>query len=230
MTRKIFLIVFLLFVGCDIDDGKTTIISPPFDLTTYDNPTFSYHRYYTNNQGVNPENDFWNVYVSGDAIDWKRVERTKITNDEWRRFAFRVKDFIDPTATTYLLFEAQDSLIPALQFDGGSIVEAAIDDIILFDKGVNTGLNFSTANMQNITVHPNPAGDFFYIEFEELIGENLAVEIFETTGKLVKTFVRNGLLTQTTKINISDLSDGVYLLNVLSDSEVALREKLVIGR
>jgi hypothetical protein len=32
----------------DIDDGHTTLTSPSYDLTTYNNPTFSYYRWYTN--------------------------------------------------------------------------------------------------------------------------------------------------------------------------------------
>ena len=40
----------------DVDGGHTTLTSPVYDLTDYTNPTFTYHRWYTNSPptGANP--------------------------------------------------------------------------------------------------------------------------------------------------------------------------------
>ena len=47
----------------DVDGGKTTLISPQFDLSDYSTAAISYWRWYSNSAagGANPGNDVWRV-------------------------------------------------------------------------------------------------------------------------------------------------------------------------
>jgi hypothetical protein len=51
----------------DVDGGKTTLLSPVFDLSEYNEVLVSYWRWYTNNVGDNPGTDHWQVDVTSDG-------------------------------------------------------------------------------------------------------------------------------------------------------------------
>ena len=124
----------------DVDGGHTTLYSPYYDLTSYVNPAFSYYRWYTNSpySGANPGADWWQVMITDDGVNWKYVENNMSSDISWRKFAFRVSDYVNLTADVQLKFIASDSIRLGQNLDGGSLVEAAVDDLVLYEGGENT--------------------------------------------------------------------------------------------
>ena len=124
----------------DVDGGHTTLYSPYFDMTSYTNPAISYYRWYTNSpaSGANPNADWWQVLITDDGVNWKYVENNKSSEIDWRRYAFRVQDYVNLTSLVQLKFIASDSLRPGQNLDGGSLVEAAVDDLKVFEAKSNT--------------------------------------------------------------------------------------------
>lgn len=114
----------------DVDGGKTTLFSPVLDLTTFSEPWIGYWRWYSNDQGSAPNADVFVVDVSNDGTTWTNVETVgpagEGTGGGWLHHTFRVSDFVPPSATTRLRFVASD-------LGSGSIVEAAIDDLVVVD-------------------------------------------------------------------------------------------------
>ena len=126
----------------DIDGGHTTLYSPTYDLTSYINPAFSYWRWFTNNTGAEPNADWWQVSITGDGVNWESIENNLTSDISWRRFAFRVKDYISLNSTqVQLKFVASDSTNGSLS--GGSLVEAAIDDLMLYETQSVTSSSFN---------------------------------------------------------------------------------------
>ncbi len=127
----------------DVDDGHTTLFSPYYDLTSYTNPVFTYYRWYTNSppSGANPDADWWQVLITDDGVNWQYVESNKTSDKSWRRFAFRVKDYVNLTNQVRVKFIASDSTRLGQYLDGGSLVEAAVDDFSLYEE-----LNASDVN------------------------------------------------------------------------------------
>ncbi|HKK38812.1 MAG TPA: fasciclin domain-containing protein, partial [Cryomorphaceae bacterium] len=74
-------------------------------------------------------------------------------------------------------------------------------------------LSVDDLQVVNIDIYPNPTVDFLRIENFE--SGNYSV--FDITGSLVKQGVVNG----TREINLSDLETGVYIINILNDTEKA---------
>ena len=71
--------------------------------------------------------------ITEDGINWIKVENNLTSDISWRRFAFRAKDYVDLTSTSVQLkFVASDSAYGALS--SGSLVEAAVDDLYLWDS------------------------------------------------------------------------------------------------
>ena len=61
----------------DVDGGKTTLVSPQFDLSDYSTAAISYWRWYSNSAagGANPGNDVWRVDGSHDGGNsWINLE------------------------------------------------------------------------------------------------------------------------------------------------------------
>lgn len=127
----------------DVDGGHTTLLSSYFDLTNYSNPAFSYYRWYTNSPagGANPGADWWQVLITDDGVNWHYVENNMSSDINWRKFAFRAKDYINLTNLVQLKFIASDSIRLGQNLDGGSLIEAAIDDLYLYESLNSTSIN-----------------------------------------------------------------------------------------
>jgi Zn-dependent metalloprotease len=126
----------------DVDGGHTTVFSPSYDLSSYVKPAFSYWRWFTNNTGANPGADWWQVMITDDGVNWHYVENNKSSDNSWRKFVFRVSDYVGLTSNVQLRFIASDSLRPGQNLDGGSLIEAAIDDLMLYEaQSGNTSIN-----------------------------------------------------------------------------------------
>ncbi len=200
----------------DVDAGVTTLESPIIDLTSYVNPAFSYWRWYTNNppSGANPNADWWQVQVSDDGgATWVYVENNLNGQRAWRRNAFRVADYVNVTSQFQMRFMASDSLRPGQNLDGGSLVEAALDDIQLWEEGVLSIEDNSVFTA--VELYPNPAHENVKLNVTSLVAENASVKVFNAEGKLVKELSIKLLIGENTlDFNVDDLSSGLYNLTV----------------
>ncbi|MBK8338897.1 MAG: hypothetical protein IPK99_02280 [Flavobacteriales bacterium] len=104
------------------------------DLTDRTTP-ISYWRWYINNP-FRPEPQL-RLVAGGDDQRWYHLgaggDHTT-TDRSWRRAAFRVADYVVPNSTVQVRFVASDSVRIGDYLDGASIVEAAVDDIQLWDE------------------------------------------------------------------------------------------------
>ncbi|MEM7163478.1 MAG: T9SS type A sorting domain-containing protein [Bacteroidota bacterium] len=205
----------------DVDAGTTTLQSPMIDLTGLDNPAFSYYRWYTNSPptGANPGADWWQGYISDDGGNtWVRLDETQQSDASWRRYAFRVQDYVDVTDQFMMRFNVSDSIRPGQNLDGGSLVEGALDDIVLWDEGV-TGLNEKTLDAE-LNIFPNPANDNLNVEITIDNADKLDIEILNSLGQIVER--RNlGDVNGFRRIvfNTSDLNAGNYQLRLISNNQ-----------
>jgi len=118
----------------DVDGGKTTLLSPVYDLSEVQHPTISYWYWYTNDQGNNPGEDYWKVDISNNGgSTWNNVVNTTASTPEmWMSNQFMVEDYTTATNNVRIRFIASD-------YNSGSLVEACVDDIRIF--GVDTTWN-----------------------------------------------------------------------------------------
>jgi choice-of-anchor B domain-containing protein len=125
--------------AADVDGGRTTLLSPAYDLSSLGNPIVRYWRWYSNdwraddilNAGLDPMADVFKVDVSNNnGASWVNVETVGPSGLEviggWIFHQFRVADFVAPTSQVRVRFVAQDTGVD-------SIVEAAIDDFAIVD-------------------------------------------------------------------------------------------------
>jgi hypothetical protein len=109
----------------DIDGGKTTLFSPVFDLSTYSSAAVSYYRWYSNDTGSAPDEDYWVVQVTDDGWStWATLENTNVSNRNWTQMQFDVGSYVSLNDQVQFRFIASDE-------GSGSLVEAGLDDFTL---------------------------------------------------------------------------------------------------
>ncbi|MGD8452606.1 MAG: C25 family cysteine peptidase [Phycisphaerae bacterium] len=127
----------------DVDGGKTTLKSPVLDLSGQDYAAISYWRWYSNDAGATPNTDVFTVDVTNNGGgSWVNVEVVGPsgtgTGGGWYQHTFNVADIVTPTAQVQLRFIAADE-------GQGSLVEAAIDDLLII--GVECELQYVAGDM-----------------------------------------------------------------------------------
>ena len=83
-------------------------------------------------------------------------------------------------------------------------------------------LNFDECNVANISVYPNPAGNYLYIAYDQAYQASL----YSVDGRLLKSFQHSAGLTQS--IDVSNLLPGVYYLHLTSDSGIKVTKKIIV--
>ncbi len=199
----------------DVDGGKTTLQSYPIDLSGYENPTFTLWRWYTNSPpgGANPGQDWWYVQVTANGNDWVFVENTRTDDRSWRRLAFRVQDHVTPTSTFAMRFIASDSTHLGQNLDGGSLVEAAVDDIQLWDN-TTVGIE-ELSGASAMSIYPDPANDHVNLMFRSRSKEVLQLHILDASGREVRTtsIAGNGGVLRS-RVDVSSLAPGGYIMDL----------------
>jgi choice-of-anchor B domain-containing protein len=138
----------------DVDNGRTTLLSPVLDLSTLSEPHISYWRWFSNDQGGAPQTDVFEIDVSNNGgSTWTNVETLGPAGNDnqggWIFSRFKVSDFVTPTSTVKIRFVAHDE-------GTGSIVEAAVDDFRVFDYECIAG-EFADLAVVNVDVDYDPA-------------------------------------------------------------------------
>ena len=116
----------------DVDGGTTTLYSPIYDLSLYDDVLLTYWRWYTNNLGNNPGSDAWIVQVSNSSDNfWTDIENTNQSNPSWEKKRFVLSDYVELSNYVQFRYIASDLFNEGDVGSGGSLVEGALDDFIL---------------------------------------------------------------------------------------------------
>lgn len=208
----------------DVDGGKTTLYSPIFDLTSAEAVNISYWKYYTNNRGNDPNNDYWDVDISNDAGGaWTSVEHTTTSTNAWVEGNLDLFTYFGSAGQVQLRFVASDE-------GSGSLVEAGVDDFTVAavfglsgapDDGLS--VRFVTDLAQNA---PNPFNPQTEIRFNLGQAGPVSLKVFDVSGRLVKSLA-NGRLPAGEHRLIWDGTDhdgravatGVYFYRLLAEGK-----------
>ncbi len=124
----------------DVDDGKTTLFSDVYDLSGATEAHAVYRRWYSNDLGSAPGEDYWLVQISNDGgSTWQTVENTNDDAEQWLEVVVDILSFFPSPDQVQFKFVASDEF-------NGSLVEAGVDEFtILADIGpVNNEPQFSS--------------------------------------------------------------------------------------
>jgi len=102
--------------------------------------------------------------------------------------------------------------------EGGFSFIADCNSSAKFANNEQSNVNSSTQSL-NINLFPNPSNGHFSLSFNSEIGTVKRIEIFEPSGKRIKSI--NSILIEDNKIEIdaSDLPNGFYLIDVIGENQ-----------
>jgi len=208
----------------DVDGGKTTLLSPWFDLSNALTASVSYRRWYTNDTGGYwPYLDIWEVQVTGDGSNWMSLELTDESERSWTSYSFNLSDFIELTGTVRFRFIAWEDDIP-------SIVEAGLDEFMItgfLQPGPTVADGNVPGQVTLLQCAPNPFNPVTRIRFGLPEDTEVSLRVFDAGGRLVRTLLADEPLVAGYHDVVWDgrddlgrpASSGVYLYRVSTDME-----------
>jgi hypothetical protein len=94
------------------------------------------------------------------------------------------------------------------------------------DQMVN--VNNLTANNKNISVYPNPGNGKFTLNIDEATYDKLDLKVFNCLGQTVDAKINKG--TYKTTLDLSDLENGVYFIEIKDEDKTVNTKKVVIHK
>jgi len=218
----------------DVDGGKTTLLTPVFQLGGALSAQVSYYRWYTNSWGNNPDEDWWNVDVTNDGVNWVSLEHTQTTLAAWTQFTFELTDYITLTDQVQLRFVAAD------EGAGGSLVEAGVDDFLLtvfqpVQTGIGDGVVGLPTELRLGTNYPNPFNPQTTISFDLPRTSRVELSVYDLTGRRVVTLVdgeleggRHEVTWQGRDARGRQVASGLYFSYLKADDEVMTKKMVLL--
>ena len=107
-------------------------------------------------------------------------------------------------------------------FDGINGFKPKQNELTLVDFSI-LNINDFEVNNSMITIFPNPSSDYFELKIDKAI-EIKNIEIYNLSGKLVK----NDLPVNNSRITVSDLANGMYIITIGLKNGKSYSKKIII--
>ena len=165
----------------DVDGGATSLISPTIDLTGVTMPILRYWRWYTNNAGASPNNDDWEAWISNDdGANWVLLEGTSLTTASWLARSHTISLFVTPTSQMRIKFVASD-------LGAGSIVEAAVDDVMIYGTVSTVDVPVDDPRLPGVTkllpAAPNPMRSTASVRYSLAERGEIDLAVYDVLGR-----------------------------------------------
>ncbi|MBO6051940.1 MAG: T9SS type A sorting domain-containing protein [Bacteroidales bacterium] len=109
-------------------------------------------------------------------------------------------------------YAGQSRVIIKFVFTSGYGNNVFIDNVEISDSPVNV----ESVDESVLAIFPNPVSDVLTINYDKAISQ---IDVYDVNGKLVKTFTTVG-----STVNVSDLSSGVYMLNMQTEDGLVVKK------
>jgi C1A family cysteine protease len=177
----------------DVDGGRTTLLSPVLDLSTFQSVVLSYQRWYSNDTiPTQADDDPLEVDVTSDGgATWVNLETLEETPEdrEYHQVVVDLADHVTLSDAVQVRFVAQD-------YGMNSVVEAVIDDVEIRGFGSLTDIAVGEPGAlvaparpvlaQNV---PNPFNPETIISFGLPTGATVDLSIYNIRGQRVRRVV-----------------------------------------
>ncbi len=187
----------------DVDNGVTSLISPPMFLKDFIKPKLNYDAWFFNGGSV-PLNDTLIVKLKNKEKE-VIVDKIFATNGDWLKVRdIEIEKFINIDDSLQVIIEASDIA------GSGHIVEAGFDNFFISESPSSNVEISLTKN--RLEVYPNPALQNLIIRTGDFnISEVKTFDILDGMGRVVMS---GNLDFHTFRVDVSNISSGVYFLQV----------------
>ncbi|MBU1698678.1 MAG: T9SS type A sorting domain-containing protein [Candidatus Eisenbacteria bacterium] len=214
----------------DVDGGKTTLLTPVFDLAHVAAATFEYVVWYTNDLGNNPNQDYWDVQVTANGTDWVDLEHTMTSIDDWAARSFDLGSFITLSDAVQIRFVASDE-------GSGSLVEALIDNIVLTvtESSSDVGEAPIRLSFRMGDISPNPSNGKAQIRYAVPAQTVMDLSVYDISGRLIRTLIHGAVDPGEHQLNWDGRTNaghaagsGIYFLRMQAPGFTQIRQMAIV--
>ncbi len=217
-----------------ITGGTKTLITPEYSLSGLSDPVVRFWYYFSNDAGTNAGGPVWKTYYSTNGTSWKSLQNTTLSTKGWKPYVLRLKDVGASTATKIMLrFVPSDAVTPQVYPQqnprAGTIVEAGVDDIEIFDAAAPVD-KVMTAPLASMAVYPNPAFRGKHLTVSGLTFKGDAVIRYTLYNNLGQVIISSSSAMTDDRYTMAvpaSISAGVYQI-ALTDGEQTVTKELLI--
>ena len=216
------------------DNSVALLTSPCYDMTTLVDPVLKFkmafdielnwdvlYMQYSIDGG-----NTWQVLGTADDPNWynsnfQNAGRPLTIGSQWtgtdttlRDYSYDLAAFTDEPSMVFRFVFATD------QNTNGE--GAVIDDFTIDASQV---LSVDELDSANFAIYPNPSDQIFMIDRASFFGENMDIDVYDLTGKLV--LKRSNITDRAYPLDMSDVSKGVYFMRITIDNS-SLVKKLIL--
>ncbi|MEL6673157.1 MAG: choice-of-anchor B family protein [Bacteroidota bacterium] len=215
-----------LFFGDEVDEGSAILISPPMDLSGYQDPVIQFHWWFLNldfsNQLTRPGNDFLSVLLT-DGLDTVELHRydTPLSNiwtlEEGISF---IQDFDLDLRPLQLIFYTQD-----LEKDRAEVVEAALDGFEVIENPTT----HLAEDLPQVAFYVDQASESLFYELAAgTAPQSWRVSLLSLTGQRLWEGHIDGL---SGRLQLpSGLPHSLYLIGFEFEGKRSSWQKVILGR
>lgn len=201
----------IYYWGDTIHISKPVNLSPQQEMMLYD---------YNVNIGdtlLFSNSNFFDIIV-------ENIDTVLIGNSLRKRFSFQssAATWIEGIGNTQGMLFASGPMTTKGAPTGSLICFKQNDTIVYFNSNYPECMPLyvqdkTTLNEMNVSIFPNPACDNLYVELKENIND-FSIIVYNLLGQEIK---REKLNQLTNKVNVSDLTNGIYNLRITNKNETA---------
>ena len=164
----------------DVDNGRTTLLSPVFDLTGATSASLRYWKWFVTDSTT----DEFDLWLSNDGgATWLRVEHDPAGNPGWEAVEHDLGALFPTLGLLRLKITAED-------FGAVNEVEAAVDDIAIlasFEDLTGVGDGLEVAFPQQLEQNrPNPFNPVTEIKFSLPAAGRARLAVYDAQGRLLR--------------------------------------------
>lgn len=209
----------------DVDGGRTTLVSPVFDLAGATWAEISYWCYYVLETSYD---DVFRVDLSNNGGQtWTNLETLTATTGGWRRGVFELDGSgLALTNQMRLRYIAED-------IGQGSLVEALVDDILIVcSRPGTTTVEPPTPLVAHLAAYPNPFNPATTLGFTLPRDGFAELRVLDARGREVARPLAATLPAGPGEVlwQAPELASGVYLVQLRLDGELLKGTKLTLVR
>jgi len=188
-----------------------------------------YDTYIMNNGGFGFENNLSPINYTGTPISWNSQTDG---NDQLMRLSadyfkfttnsdFSIAFNANTNQAKLILVKGTANSVSYAMCNANDVQDIeALNYTLTFDDA-STGINEMSSN---ISVFPNPASDFVMVNFDN--SNKYDVSLIDITGKKI---IRQESNNQNCKIDVRNINDGIYFLQIMQNNVVVKTQKIVIS-
>lgn len=199
----------------DVDNGSTTLTSPPMDLSSFNNPNFHFSYWFFNEGGNSTPNDVLTVQI-GNGTEVFEILFDTLSSPAWRSIEnFSLDGLLALTDNMTISITTSD-------FQGtGHLVEAGFDAFLVTDGAITSSEDFIAA--EKIAISPNPFTNEIQVDWDK--SNSGTATLWSENGREVMSF---NLTNGKNLINIPEkLPPGLYILKVVDKENKIYLNKII---